>query len=90
MNKKTTLPREEFEIEGSSNFNHLTFYLKTDKPEKVGDLAVRFNSGAIYLYFNIKRSWIDEILAAESRGKKLRELIITNKDIKYTCIKKKD
>ena len=89
MNRKT-LSREEFKIEGSSNFNHLTFYLKTDKPEKVGDLAVRFNSGAIYLYFNIKRSWIDEILNAESRGKKLRELIITNNNIKYICIKKKD
>lgn len=90
MNKKKTLLTEEFEIEGSSNFNHMTFTLTTSKPEKIGNLAVRFNSGAVYLYFNIKRSWVDEILNAESRGKKLRELIITNKDINYTCIKKKD
>lgn len=88
--KKETFPTEEFEIEGSSNFNHMTFILTTSKPEKMGNLAVRFNSGAVYLYFNIKRSWVDEILKAESRGKKLRELIITKKDINYTCIKKKD
>lgn len=89
MNKKT-LPTEEFEIEGSSNFNHMTFTFTTNKPEKMGNLAVRFNSGAVYLYLNIKRSWVDEILNAESRGKKLRELIITNKSIEYVCIKKKD
>ena len=89
MNKKTP-PTEEFEIEGSSNFNHMTFTLTTNKPEKIGNLAVRFNSGAVYLYLNIKRSWVDEILEAESRGKKLRELIITNKSIEYVCVKKKD
>lgn len=82
-----TKKREEFEIEGSSSFNHMTFILTNDKPEKIGHLSVRFNTGAVYLYFNVKRSWVDEILEAESKGKALRKLVITNKDIKYSRLK---
>lgn len=78
-----------YEIPNSSRVTKLEFQKTrtinrgTIKGIVLGNLRVTYKSnGARYIYYNIPKPVLDEILRADSVGKAL-QVIISNKDIKY-------
>lgn len=49
-------------------------------------LKVKFCDGKVYTYNPVPKAVLDELLTAESVGKKFRELVIANKDLNYRRI----